>query len=102
MDYVPERYVHSRCCGSLWYTVDAEGRLQGSYPEMKGRLVGRVDATGTATGLWFQPRSDRLCARTRGGTRTWGRFVLHDVGSNGMTGAWGYCDDEPDHDWGFE
>lgn len=101
-DFVPERYVYSRCCGSLWYEIGADGSLGGHYPEQKGRIVGRIDAEGNAVGHWFQPRSDHPCATRRGGTFAWGRFEFHDVGGNAMSGEWGYCGDAPTHDWGFE
>jgi len=97
-----ERFsVDSKCCGRLFYSIDPDGDLRGYYPKQEGRISGTVDRNGTARGIWVQPRSDHPCVHERRGSLAWGRFVLRNVGTPDIEGEWGYCDEMPDHDWGF-
>lgn len=91
----------SSCCGPLFYSIGPDGSVRGQYPKQSGLLSGRVDAGGTATGIWTQPRSDHPCIRPRNGSYAWGRFVIQDIGTPSMSGAWGYCDEYPNRGWGF-
>ena len=95
--------VDTRCCGPLYYNFIPGGKeVSGDYPKQRGRISGTVDSDGTATGIWTQPRSDHPCSRERGGTLTWGRFVIRKIGTPAISGEWGYCDTQLDHNWGFE
>jgi hypothetical protein len=93
--------IDSQCCGPLSYHIQSDGTLVGVYPKQKGEIAGDMAADGSAMGVWIQPRSDHPCAQARGGTYAWGRFVFRNVGRSNMAGEWGYCDDVPNHPWGF-
>ena len=93
--------VDSRCCGPLFYNISPGGYVTGNYPKQGGRISGTVGPGGTATGTWTQPRSDHPCIRPRMGSFAWGRFVIRDIGTDSINGEWGYCDEMPDHNWGF-
>jgi hypothetical protein len=91
----------SKCCGRLYYGVSGDGVISGSYPKQEGQIYGKVDANGTASGTWTQPRSDHPCMEQRHGTFAWGRFIFEDVGTPAISGSWGYCDEVPNRAWGF-
>ena len=97
-----EYSADSSCCGVLYYTIGRGDRFSGDYPKQNGRVFGTINANGTATGTWTQPRSDHPCLKPKSGTYAWGRFVFRDVGSRAINGAWGYCDEYPNRDWGFK
>ena len=93
--------VFSDCCGPLDYHIDRNGGILGEYPKQNGRIEGSIARDGSASGLWFQPRSDHPCMRPQGGTFTWGRFIIRNVATPAMSGEWGYCDEVPNRKWGF-
>lgn len=93
--------VDSSCCGALYYRISPDGHVSGSYPKQSGRLHGSVRPDGSASGIWTQPRSDHPCMNPRAGSFAWGRFVIRNIGSDGMSGEWGYCDEYPNRKWGF-
>ncbi|MGB0749417.1 MAG: hypothetical protein ACPGO3_11785 [Magnetospiraceae bacterium] len=83
--------------GRLVITVEADGKVWGSFPKYTGLMVGTYDAaTGIIDATWIQPKSDTLCKEIRYGTNYWGlvRFQLAPDGKN-LNGVWSYCDAAP-------
>lgn len=56
--------------------------------------------SGLFIGVWIEPVSARPCTTTVEKSPQWGRAVLKfDKTASSWTGKWGYCDDEPSHEW---
>ncbi len=91
--------------GPMSLDVDRNGDVSGSYrqdisPYREGKLLGRADGRGGISGVWLQNEdSDHPCRNMREGYRSWGRFTIDDAWSRRPAAYWGYCDEEPNHDW---
>jgi hypothetical protein len=66
----------------------------GSYDQDSGRLSVTRIAGNVMEGRWREGSSGRRCADGS----YYGRFRFTFTAA-GFSGAWGYCDDEPDHPW---
>jgi len=94
--------------GPMSVDVGSNGDVSGSHrqdrsPYREGKLQGRADGRGGVSGVWLQnEESDHPCNRMRDGYRSWGRFTIDDAWSRRPVAYWGYCDEEPNHDWKTE
>jgi hypothetical protein len=80
--------------GPLSLKTDRFDVLTGSYPKYKGQIVGKL-VGDQIQAIWFQPQSEKRCAKAQYGTNFWGtvRWKLQPNGS--LLGSWAYCDDRP-------
>ena len=99
--FAQEIYANSQCCGPVTLNVGSDGAVKGFYPKQGGVLEGTIGANGVVTGMWTQPRSDYPCMSQHNGRDAWGHFVIYDIGTPTMSGAWGYCDARPSRPFGF-
>ena len=88
--------------GPLHLHISRDGDVRGEYPKLQGVIRGRVGANGSIYGMWYQPRSDHPCASMRGDTFAWGAFSITSPYRSYVSGTWGYCDEQPNRDWGVE
>ena len=75
---------------------DCTGYYEGnrSWVRLKG------SPSGLFVGLWIEPFTIRTCDTTVEKSPHWGRVVLKfGETACSWTGKWGYCDDEPSHEW---
>jgi hypothetical protein len=85
--------------GPIYLRVERDGDVHGQYPKRNGTLAGHVDDAGDIRGMWMQPTSDHPCERARNGTYSWGFFYLSSPYHRHISGAWGYCGEQPQRDW---
>lgn len=77
--------------------IQSGSMVTGNYSQDNGKIDGIM--TGVVLdGYWAETSSGQRCATPHNGNYYWGR--IHFVFSgNTFSGAWGYCDANPDHSW---
>ncbi|MCE1225816.1 MAG: hypothetical protein LWW87_04910 [Geobacteraceae bacterium] len=71
--------------------------VTGSYSQDNGKIDGAMNGA-VLNGYWTETSSAQRCATSRNGNYYWGK-IRFTFSGNTFSGAWGYCDANPDHPW---
>jgi len=80
-------------------SADGSGTISGPYQQDGGHIVGRMNGQ-QMTGHWREDNSALRCKTARNGEYHWGNFrFTFSPDMTSFTGAYGHCDETPDHPW---